>query len=146
MIMTHEFIEVLPDNLSEGVIYVAVNYAIVAHKCCCGCGNEVVTPLSPTDWKLTFDGESITLYPSIGNWNFDCQSHYWIRNNKIKWADKWSKEEIETGRMLDRQSKEYDYQNKQKEVNNEADIKDKSSENLPTKDSWNFWTWIKKWF
>ena len=42
----------------------------------------MVTPLKPTDWKLTFDGKTITLYPSIRNWNFACRSHYWIRNNR----------------------------------------------------------------
>jgi len=43
-------------------------------------------PLGPTDWKLTFDGESVSLYPSVGNWNFPCQSHYWIQENKVRWA------------------------------------------------------------
>lgn len=147
MIMTHEFVEVLPDNLNEGVIYVAVNYAIVAHKCCCGCGNEVVTPLSPTDWKLTFDGESITLHPSIGNWNFDCQSHYWIRNNKIKWSGKWTEAEIELGRVRDQQHKKEHYQNSQseQEANNNAIVKSKESENKSTEAKFNFWTRVKKW-
>jgi len=34
----------------------------------------VVTPLSPTGWSLIFDGETVSLYPSIGNWNFPCRS------------------------------------------------------------------------
>ena len=75
------------------------------HKCVCGCGNEVVTPLSPTDWKLTFNGKSVTLYPSIGNWNFECQSHYWIRNNKIEFAGSWTERAIRLGREKDVESK-----------------------------------------
>jgi hypothetical protein len=47
-------------------------------KCCCGCGHEVVTPFSPTDWKLTFDCVSVSLYPSIGNWSPPCRAHYFI--------------------------------------------------------------------
>ena len=68
----------------------------------CGCGNEVVTPLSPSDWELNYNGESISLHPSIGNWSFDCQSHYWVRNNEIVWAEKWSKERIDNSRMLNK--------------------------------------------
>jgi Family of unknown function (DUF6527) len=68
--LTHEFVEYIPDELKDGVLYVSMPFATVAHKCCCGCGKEVVTPLSPTDWTLIFDGKSITLDPSIGNWSF----------------------------------------------------------------------------
>lgn len=98
-IMTHKFVKFIPKELEDDILYISLDFCTVVHKCCCGCGNEVVTPLSPTDWKLNFDGESISLYPSIGNWNFDCKSHYWIKNNKIKWARKWSKEEINIGRQ-----------------------------------------------
>ena len=31
-------------------------------------------------------GERALLYPSIGNWQFPCRSHYWIRRNRIIWA------------------------------------------------------------
>lgn len=103
--LSHEFVEFIPDGLKEGTLYVCIGLATVVHKCCCGCGNEVVTPLSPTDWKLTFDGETITMHPSIGNWGFKCQSHYWIRNNRVKWADRWSQERIAAGRAHDRRAK-----------------------------------------
>jgi hypothetical protein len=75
----------------------------------CGCGNEVVTPLSPTDWKLTFDGKTVSLYPSIGNWNFECQSHYWIKKNRIEFADHWSQKEILGGRKSDSNTKNVYY-------------------------------------
>lgn len=87
--LVHKFVKSAPDTLEDGVIYVSVEYASAMHKCCCGCGHEVVTPFSPTDWQLTFDGRSISLYPSIGNWSFKCQSHYWIRNNRVEWCPKW---------------------------------------------------------
>jgi len=88
--LKHKFVENIPDNLENGIIYISLAYGTVVHKCCCGCGNEVVTPLSPKDWKLLFDGESISLFPSIGNWSFDCRSHYWIKDNKVVWCKrKW---------------------------------------------------------
>lgn len=106
IILKHEFVEYIPKDVREGTIYVSIPYATAIHKCCCGCGGEVVTPLSPTDWKLIFDGESVSLDPSIGNWNFVCQSHYWIKHNRVTWAPRWSREKIESGRAYDRLAKE----------------------------------------
>lgn len=105
MKLSHKFVQNIPDHLDEGVVYVSMEYATAIHKCCCGCGNEVVTPFSPTDWDLIFNGESISLYPSIGNWNFKCQSHYWITNNNVEWAPKWTKRQIEQGNMRDQKIK-----------------------------------------
>jgi len=85
-LIKYKFVEKIPDSLLSGVVYISVEYGTAVHKCCCGCGNEVVTPLSPKDWRLTFDGESISLHPSIGNWNFVCKSHYWIINNRVEWV------------------------------------------------------------
>ena len=98
MKMQYKFVEFIPDELENGVLYVSVTYATVVHRCCCGCGNEVVTPLTPSDWQLTFDGESITLFPSIGNWSLPCRSHYWIRKNEVRWAEMWSDEMIRKNR------------------------------------------------
>lgn len=99
--LKHEFVEYIPDDLEDRTIYISIAFATVAHKCCCGCGSEVITPLSPTDWQLIFDGKSISLYPSIGNWNFACRSHYWIERNMVKWAPRWSQEKINAGRAHD---------------------------------------------
>lgn len=105
MKLSHQFVKNVPTNLESGVVYVSIEYSTAIHKCCCGCGNEVVTPLSPTDWKLIFDGKTISLYPSIGNWNFSCQSHYWITNDEVEWAPRWTKKQIERGRKQDEQNK-----------------------------------------
>ena len=104
-LLKHEFVEYVPEELQNGVIYISVAFATAAHKCCCGCGHEVVTPLSPTDWQVTFDGESISLHPSIGNWNFTCKSHYWIKNNRVKWAARWTQGQIDAGRASDKMAK-----------------------------------------
>jgi len=102
----HEFVQFIPEELQEGTVYVSIRFATVSHLCACGCKTKVVTPLKPTDWKLTFDGKTISLYPSIGNWNFPCRSHYWIRNNRVQWAEDWSESRVDAGRAHDRQSKE----------------------------------------
>lgn len=71
----HAFVELIPDEFDDGTVYVSIPYATVVHRCCCGCGQEIVTPLTPTDWTLSFDGETISLDPSIGNWSLPCRSH-----------------------------------------------------------------------
>jgi hypothetical protein len=94
--------------MEERVLYVSIPFATVMHLCCCGCGNQVVTPLSPADWELSFDGESISLAPAVGNGSFPCQSHYWIRNDRAEWAPKWSPQQIAAGRARDeRRTAEY---------------------------------------
>lgn len=105
MKLSHRFVTSIPEVLDDGVIYVSIGFATAIHKCCCGCGKEVVTPLSPTDWKLIFDGQTVSLDPSIGNWSFPCCSHYWIRRNKVVWARRWSRKEIEAKRAHDRAAK-----------------------------------------
>lgn len=97
MKLQHKFVEFIPEQLEDGTLYISLTYCTAIHKCVCGCNNEVVTPFSPTDWKMTFDGKTISLAPSIGNWNFNCKSHYWIRNSEIIFARKWTDEEIKVG-------------------------------------------------
>lgn len=92
--LTHEFVEYVPRDLKDGVVYVSIPFATVIHKCCCGCGHQVVTPLAPSQWTLSFDGKSVSLHPSIGNWKFPCRSHYWIKRNQVVWERQWSKAEI----------------------------------------------------
>lgn len=114
--MKVEFIEEIPRNLDEDTVYVSMTFALVAHSCFCGCGHQVVTPLSPRDWKLTFDGEAISLYPSIGNWNLECKSHYWIRNGEVIWLDRWSDDRIEAGRQNVAKLKEEYYRGRKSDI------------------------------
>jgi hypothetical protein len=96
--LTHQFVEFMPEALEDGVLYVSLRFCLISHKCCCGCGEEVVLKLSPRDWRMTFDGETISISPSIGNWSLKCQSHYWIRKSRVTWAPKWSASRIEAAR------------------------------------------------
>jgi hypothetical protein len=135
--LSHEFIEHFPEQLAEGTLYISMQYATAAHKCCCGCGNDVYTPLSPTDWKLTFDGRTISLSPSIGNWSFPCQSHYFITRNRVEWARRWSREEIAAGRASDHQAKQ------QRDVAGPAATKD-AVEREKQRKRW--WRKLSMWF
>ena len=104
--VTPVFVEFIPEVLEDGKLYISQTYATASHKCCCGCGMKVVTPLSATGWKLTVEREFVSLYPSIGNWGYPCQSHYWIRRNAVRWSYQMTPEEIEAGRRYDARLKE----------------------------------------
>ncbi|MEW1836919.1 DUF6527 family protein [Nonomuraea angiospora] len=47
--LDHRFVEHIPERLEPGELYISFPFATAAHLCACGCGKEVVIPLSPTD-------------------------------------------------------------------------------------------------
>jgi len=101
-----EFVEFIPGEPKPGVLYISEKYKTATHLCCCGCGSKVVTPLKTAGWRLTTERRGVTLYPSIGNWSFPCQSHYWIRGSKVEWAERMTREEINVVRERDRRDRE----------------------------------------
>jgi hypothetical protein len=103
--LEHRFVQHIPDLLEPGVLYISMEYGTAAHRCCCGCCEEVVTPFTPTDWQMTFDGETISLRPSVGNWNLRCRSHYVIDHSKVIEAGPWSDEQIVTEHRRDKATK-----------------------------------------
>jgi hypothetical protein len=100
-----EFIDVMPSSREEGKLYISIKYRTAIHNCLCSCGMKVVTPIRPAGWRLTYDGDTVSLHPSIGNWSFACRSHYWITNNQVIPAGPMSQEEIESGRQRDSAAK-----------------------------------------
>lgn len=89
-----EFVTSFPTELGPGLLYVSAQFSTAAHLCACGCGREVITPLSPAQWVLTFDG-TVSIRPSIGNWALPCQSHYVIDHGKVEWARTFTRDEIQ---------------------------------------------------
>jgi hypothetical protein len=104
--ITPTFVNVIPDRLENGILYICERYRTAAHKCCCGCGEEVITPLTPADWSICKEGNSVSLTPSIGNWSFTCRSHYWIRRNQVIWAGHYSQRQINGVKARDKSDKE----------------------------------------
>jgi hypothetical protein len=114
-VLNPEFVEFIPEKLEDGKIYVSEEYKTAVHKCACGCGNKVVTPLSPTGWRMTKEvGGAISLYPSIGNWSFPCRSHYWVRRNRVIESYDMPQEEVEARRHHDARLKQRHFE-KQRE-------------------------------
>lgn len=89
-----QLVELAPSSLEPGVLYISRKYQLALHLCCCGCGEKVVTPLSPAEWRLRLVKGAATLSPSIGNWSMACRSHYWIRDNRVVWSGPLSQRAI----------------------------------------------------
>ena len=140
-VLTHRFVSFVPEKLEDGVVYVAIEHATVVHRCACGCGEEVVTPLSPTDWRLMFDGESISLEPSIGSWSLPCRSHYWITRNRVHWAPSWTQDRIDAGRLYDQVTKANYFSERSSEALRSADQVE--ARGMPEATRQSFWSrWL----
>jgi hypothetical protein len=100
------FVETIPRDLEPGKLYVSIPYTTVVHLCPCGCGSEVVTSLHPARFSLTYDGDTISLDPSVGSSGLACRSHYFIRNSRVRWCDALSDEEVAGARARDRRDLE----------------------------------------
>jgi hypothetical protein len=96
------FVGEMPEILDEGVLYVSLQHRSMLHLCACGCGSEVALPLAPLDWRFTWDGETMSVSPSVGSWSLPCRSHYVIDRGRVRWAGDWSDKEIASGRQHDR--------------------------------------------
>ena len=114
----------IPKFLKPGLLYVSMEYATAAHSCCCGCGEEVVTPFTPTDWEMTFNGETISLWPSIGNWTLPCRSHYVVRKGVVFKAGSWTDKQILVERQRDRDAKQGYYESLSKSTLGKDELND----------------------
>ena len=100
----------MPNELSQGILYVSREYAVAGHLCACGCGAKVMTPLGPVEWTYSERSGRATLYPSIGNWQLPCRSHYFITDGQIRFAGQWSDGQIAVGRHAEEQRRQEYYQ------------------------------------
>ncbi len=90
-------VKFLPKELEPWVLYVSEEFSVAGHLCPCGCGNKIITPLGLTEWSFTEYNGKPTLYPSLGNWQLPCRSHYWITEGVIGWSYQWTDDQIIEG-------------------------------------------------
>lgn len=92
----------MPKLLEPGILYVSEEFGAAAHLCACGCGVKVRTPITPNRWSLTVSDKGPSLWPSVGNWEQPCRSHYIIENGKIMWCGAWTQEQVLAGRDFEK--------------------------------------------
>lgn len=128
--ITMERVEYMPKQLQPGILYVSEKFCTAAHLCACGCGEKIRTPLGPTEWSVKETAGGPSVWPSVGNWQKACQSHYVIRNGRIIWHDQWSAAQIAAGRRDEQERRQAHY------------------DAMYAQDGlWNrFWRWVKSLF
>lgn len=107
--ITLQRVKYLPRELAPGILYVSEEFGVAGHLCACGCGNKVITPLGPAEWKFSERNGRPTLHPSIGNWQLPCRSHYVIANGQIHCGDQWSNAQVAAGRHAEQQRRQAYY-------------------------------------
>lgn len=125
--ITLQRVEYMPKQLEPGVLYVSEKFGAVAHLCACGCGAKIRTPLGPTEWKFKETAAGPSLWPSVGNWQQACKSHYVIDGGEIVWCGTWTPEQILAGRRAEEARRKAHYGA------------------MYAKDGWltHFWKWLK---
>jgi len=109
------WVEDMPEVIEEGMVYISIKHRLTEHLCACGCGAEVSLPLGRSEWSIEYNGDTVSIRPSIGNWRLPCKSHYIIQEGMTRWCKQWSKEEVLAGRAKDRQEKKLDIERKNRE-------------------------------
>lgn len=93
-----EKVHYMPKQLAPGILYVSDEFGTAAHLCACGCGAKIRTPLGPTEWAIKEHAAGPSLWPSVGNWQLPCKSHYVIAEGEVVWAPRWSDAQVRAGR------------------------------------------------
>lgn len=137
--LEHRFVDRIPRQLEPGILYISMAHGTAIHSCCCGCGEEVVTPLTPTDWRITFDGETVSLQPSIGNWQLKCRSHYVINRGRVVEAGSWTQKQVLAEQARDMRAKAVHY-------GTAADGQAEASTSVPVEAvaERGLWAWLKR--
>jgi hypothetical protein len=146
--ITPQFVELMPPEIQDGVIYISEKYAMAIHKCCCGCGMKVVISLSPARWQLRREGSLVTLYPSIGNWDFPCRSHYWIRRNSVVWSGSMTQQEVRRVKERDKRAiKNHIFQSNKRKIEDIAKQTEpnQASSTISHSGSKSLWQLFKEW-
>lgn len=117
-------VEFMPSTLEPGVLYVSQKYRTAAHLCACGCGEKIRTQLGQLGWQFTNESPGPSLYPSIGNWQKPCRSHYYIQRGLVVWAPGMTEAEVLYGRQAEMRRRD-------------AHFREKNS---------NWWARLKRWW
>ena len=128
-----EFVEYMPEEIKEEILYISIPFGTMIHKCGCRCGEEVVTPLGPAEWKFTYDGKTVSVYPSVGNWNFTCRSHYWIDRSQVRWARPFTMEEVWAARGKTKEYRRQYYARDEKKDSKVSELRTKQQNRIKEK-------------
>ena len=83
------FVEFIPNEKEEGILYISERFRLSVHLCACGCREQTVLPFGREEggWDMVNNNGLVSLSPSIGNFSGEnpYHAHYFITENKIIW-------------------------------------------------------------
>lgn len=139
-----ETVEFIPERIEEGVLYISERYRTAVHKCCCGCGKEVVTPLSPAEWSVKRNGDQVSLWPSIGNWSYPCRSHYIIRDSRVLEAKSMTEQQIQRVKANDRADKSAQIRRVNQAKDVVAQVAKQNTQVAPARERQSSMSWLQR--
>jgi hypothetical protein len=83
MIYSYQAVELIPKQLSDGIVYHSEEFELAALLCACGCGHRV-TLLVPDSHQVISEGGFATIRPSIAVCDAACKSHYFITAGRVQ--------------------------------------------------------------
>jgi hypothetical protein len=95
--------EQFPDRPQPGKFYYSEEFRTSLHLCACGCARRVILPIKAAGWRIDLSGAGVSLYPSVGNREFECRSHYLIRKGAVIWLARMSDRVVAASRARDQQ-------------------------------------------
>lgn len=141
----HQFVEFVPEKLEPGTLYISLEYNSASHLCACGCGREVVTIIGPADSSIMFNGRGVSISTSVGNSNFPCKSHYWIRDNRILWESRMTPQLTALSRARDKAAKTREYGNPRTDTAAESSAQSAQAPAAPSSAPKSPKSWWRKW-
>ena len=83
-VLRPEFVQSIPTGSRKpGEIVVSCRYNVASFLCPCGCGAAMDIIFRPYRWRMEWDGEHLSICPSISSPRLACKSHYWITRNEV---------------------------------------------------------------
>lgn len=76
------FVDEIPAEIKDGDWWISKMYKTSIHLCVCGCGKKTVLPFYMFE-HIFHPMERVSVTESIGNYNFECKSHYYIKHNIV---------------------------------------------------------------
>jgi hypothetical protein len=79
----------VPEHTKKLIYVVGSIPKWVVFECPCHRNHRISIPLMKNvtpHWAIAHDGQTISLFPSVSVSGSNCDSHFWLRQNRIEWA------------------------------------------------------------
>lgn len=87
---------------------------------------------------MTYNGEAISLHPSIGNWQLQCRSHYVIDRGRVIEAGQWTRSQVGAGQERDKRAKAAYFAAPVNQAEADTPV------SPPPNEARGFWVWLKR--